>query len=148
MPICSSQSGRASSNALNQNSVCERTLVKTRVVPAFSICSTTSSTILPPRCPAQGNFSMSLGMSTSTSNFFFKSPSIRTPARSVPRRADWAMSRFPRVADRPHVRSWGFHFRKRASPNSVCTPRLVDNNSCHSSTTTARRLEKACLVSG
>ena len=118
------------------------------MVCAFSICLATSSTNLPPRWPAQGNFSIFLGMIVFTTNFFFKSPLIRTLFSWEPTSVERAVSKFPNVAERPQVLRSGFHFRSLARQSSVCVPRLLESNSCHSSTITARRSENASFVSG
>jgi hypothetical protein len=52
------------------------------------------------------------------------------------------------VADNPHVRTPGTIVRSRASPSSVCTPRFVPINSCHSSTTMHRSPLSRSTLSG
>ena len=84
---------------------------------------------------------------------FGASPRTRRPGRAVPLASTpsntaRAVSRLPSVAESPHVRSAGRHVRSRARQSSVCTPRLVPINSCHSSTTTASRSAKKARASG
>ena len=55
----------------------------------------------------------------------------------MPTNDSMASSKFPSVADTPHVRIRGLSLRSRASASSVWMPRLVPSNSCHSSTITA-----------
>ena len=67
-------------------------------------------------------------------------PRTTRPGRPASSRSS-ASPRLPSVADRPQTRSSGFHARRRASPSSVMTPRLLPRSSCHSSTTTRRSCE-------
>ena len=58
-----------------------------------------------------------------------------------------ASGRLPSVADIPHITSAGLNVFNRASDSCVCTPRLLPNSSCHSSTTTACTLPSATAAS-
>ncbi len=58
-------------------------------------------------------------------------------ARRGPVRQASAASRLASVADSPQTGRFGRAPKSRASASSTWTPRLVDSNSCHSSTTTA-----------
>ena len=94
--------------------------------------------------PAHGNRSIVFGSRLSMTIALVSAPrTIR--ARVVlptPTRHWSASSRFASVADSAHVRSPGHALRRRASASSVCTPRLDDSSSCHSSTTIAARPAK------
>ena len=63
--ICPAHSGRARSNIWYQVSACERTLVKTSVVPLRSISSTTGCSICAPRWPPHEKRPGSCGSSVS-----------------------------------------------------------------------------------
>ena len=79
------------------------------------------------------------GSKVSTVVAFGAVPWINTPSPDMlPSNTSRASSRLPSVAERPHVRKFGTYCRSRASPSSVCTPRLLPTSSCHSSTTTQR----------
>ena len=95
-------------------------------------------------CPAHGKRSIVFGSMLSMTIAFASWPRTSAAAvlRAGPTSAASATSRFASVADRPQMRTSGRSAASRASASSVCTPRLVDRSSCHSSTTTASRCAK------
>ena len=99
--------------------------------------------------PAQGKRSIGAGMRVSIRSGRGTSAEMRRAAavRPGPTRAETASARFASVAERPHVTSPGRNARSRASASSVCTPRLVESSSCHSSTTTVSSAAKTSWAS-
>ncbi len=142
-PWCSAiwpaHSGRASSSSWYQISACERTLVKTSVVPERAISSTTGCCMPAPRWPAQVYLPGTGGISVSRVSVLSMRP--RTSRGSGegcgPHSTCSASGRLPSVALRPQVIRPGCQVRRRASASCACTPRLLPISSCHSSTTTA-----------
>ncbi|MNH22440.1 hypothetical protein D3C79_822980 [compost metagenome] len=87
---------------------------------------------------------MAAGSSVSTSSGLSCRPcTSKPPCGSSTSRA---CSRLPRVADRPQVGRPGCQRRRRARASCSCTPRLLPNSSCHSSTTTRRSVAKSSLA--
>jgi hypothetical protein len=143
--ICPAHSGRAVSSNWYQISACERTLVKTSVVPVVaSISSTTGCCICAPRCPPHEKRPGSLGNSVSMTMRLSLRPC--TSVASSPHKVRIASPRLPSVADKPHTASFGFQCFRRASASCTCTPRLLPMSSCHSSTITVCTLLNSCAA--
>ena len=143
--ICPAHSGRAVSSNWYQISACERTLVKTSVVPfVASISSTTGCCICAPRCPPHEKRPGSLGSSVSMTIFLSLRPC--TSVAGSPHSVRIASPRLPSVADKPHTASFGFQRFNRASANCTCTPRLLPMSSCHSSTITVCTPASSCAA--
>ena len=95
-------------------------------------------------CPAQGKRSIGTGTSVSMTSFrgIRALTTLAVATAAGPTSAASATSRLASVAERPQVASPGARVRRRASANSVCTPRFVASSSCHSSTITVSRSAK------
>ncbi len=143
------QSGRASSMAWYQISVCERVLVNTRVLRASAMVWMTCGNNLSPRCPAHGKRSMCSGTTLSMAISLGISPCILRPAAArAPSNTCMALSVLPKVAERPQICVCGRQPCKRAMASCVKTPRLLPISSCHSSTIMAARELNLCLAPG
>ena len=119
----------------------------------------TLSTNLPPKWPAQGKTSTSSGKIDVMFNFlFFLERIIVFLAVGEGTNTSNACSILPMVAEIPQTLALGAMLFILATANSVNTPRLLESNSCHSSTTTQATClnqrefrfceNKICKVSG
>ena len=138
--ICPAHAGFALKIAWYQISVCDRVFVNTNAERPDSMAATTCGSSVKPRCPAHGKRSTFGGMTLSMTVSLGSRPRINFGTPPTPSSTLAAVAVLPSVADRPQTRKPGDHVRRRANASSVKTPRFDDSNSCHSSTTTDRRL--------
>ena len=143
-PWCSAispaQSGRASSRAWYQSSVCARVLVKTRLAPSPSSACTRAGSIARPRCPAQGKRPASAGSRVSMRTALSRGACTSRGGGPCDAACRWvstamACAGSASVAEMPQTQG---RLGKAVSASCSCTPRLLPSSSCHSSATTSR----------